>query len=290
MKNLITLLAFISALFPVFGQQESYVEVDVYEEIEIEVKDFQIKFQISATDVEYNMNYDYEIFYTETDGLLDASYEESLAYDPNSITREMRKEYEQRQKKKEKDRLESKKRYETNMEQSKHACTKLMQILKSNNFPYTIEIHTNSDYTYEEAELIGSSLDTAILVKVTGKEMFLKVLQLTHREPFRIYAKNGELESMEEIWTEMIPIMTEKAQIQAELLAKSMKRKLGKILSISTLAPQINYTEAVYSYDDYPNVSDSEYYLIDEYQDFGPQVEHNQTITLAYRYRFLVMD
>ena len=237
----------------------------------------------------------------------DYEYEHLMYENPNKVTKKMTKDYEARQKQREEDiaamereQLEREAERQRQREEEianfdPFEITEMMALLTENGINFTLETQNTvdtevepvidyvdtddwSDYDYELAYS-----DSVLNVKVTDSKSYQDLMLLMLDLPARTSTKDVKFEGPETINSVVVPKLTEKATKQAQALATSFGRKLGKVIQCSNIHPYTPSANYMRSYMDYP-VDDYGY----GYDNENPfQTKKNEIIEYIYRFELL---
>lgn len=285
-----------------FGQTtEKYIEVSADESVELKAEKVTVVIDVDSKSsqfsdvisVEYEDEYEYYGYYDYEE---DSYYEYLLEEEPDEITDEMRREYKDRQKDREKREKEQEKR-EAEIEKKRvefkaFTINDLMALLTKNNISYTIDLSENDDYYWDEYEYdyeeeydYGSpKVDTNILVIVSNQGELDRLNGLINKHPVDTDFSDVIFETIDKYYAELIPKITEKAKKQATILASSFGKKIGDVIQCTNMVPYGSGSSFMNQmYDVYGRFGDRD---SDERDPF----KRTQTAFAQYSYRFALVD
>lgn len=216
----------------IFAQNQNFIEVAVNETIELKAKSVEI--EVIVID-EYSQresrlyNYFEDEYYYDSEE--DYYYEEMIAESPKKVTKEMKEAYEQRQREREEWQAEQDRR---EAEFQPYKITDLMKLLDDHSISYSVVSRRHSESIYEPN---SDATDSILSVILTSKEKYDQFFSLISTE--QVYTDHEKVvyEEIEDHYETVIPKITEKANKQANLLASSMQRKLGKVIQCTNVLP-----------------------------------------------------
>lgn len=237
-RILVTLFAAISVAS--FGQTDKYIEVALSETIELKAQSAVLKITKKKLNNGYYLDYDYEDYNDDT-YYLDEEYRRMLEESPKKVTEEMHQAYQERQDEQEIKRQERVARLEEKQEIADNALKNLGEKLRSENFEFklTNEQRTmNDDWLWDEDEAEGDSeFEEVMYVTVNNEEQYQQLLTLSM--DYSVSIQNHEIiyEKFDGKRQEIIETLSKNAKSEAEMIAKSMNKKVGSVLTISNFLP-----------------------------------------------------
>lgn len=237
-RILVTLFAAISVAS--FGQTDKYIEVALSETIELKAQSAVLKITKKKLNNGYYLDYDYEDYNDDT-YYLDEEYRRMLEESPKKVTEEMHQAYQERQDEQEIKRQERVARLEEKQEIADNALKNLGEKLRSENFEFklTNEQRTmNDDWLWDEDEAEGDSeFEEVMYVTVNNEEQYQQLLTLSM--DYSVSIQNHEIiyEKFDGKRQEIIETLSKNAKTEAEMIAKSLNKKVGSVLTISNLLP-----------------------------------------------------
>ena len=240
----------------------NHIELVVSETVELKPTEAEIRITVqSAESQRENASYDYG--YSEYDyGYSwfepteeDYEYEQLMYENPKKVTKKMTEEYEARQKKREEDIAEMERQREEQERQREIEMASfepfdvvaVMALLTEKGISYTIvneraegEDRYEFDYDdwsdeYYEMETYYS--DSVLSVKVNDAKAYAALMSAIIDIPGFSLVHDVKFEASETINSSVIPKLTEKATKEAQALANSFGRKLGKVIQCSNIHP-----------------------------------------------------
>lgn len=257
MKNLLLLIILFQLSFS-GNTQTSYIEIAVDETVELTVKNLTLQLVVESEYRQRNdeFDYDYDDYYWEEEYYYedeeDYYYEQMMEESPRKVSKEMKKEYEQRQADREQREIQREiDRAEREAEMEKFqpfTPSDLIKLLKENNIAFTITSQRAKDddreyYGYEEEYYDEEEYndnyyaDTVVEILISNKEELKNVRSVVSESPVDDEFTNIVYQSIEDHYATVIPKLTEKANSQAAILAKSLGKKVGKVLQCSNVYP-----------------------------------------------------
>lgn len=244
----ISLLLFAFTLSTSFAQTSNHIEIAVDEDVVLAPESAKIHIQLQSPDEQmeklfYSEDYyeseydDYDYYDSEEDWM----YEEMLSESPKKITKEMKKEYEDRQKRRIERELEEEKERKLREQRMRDFQPILLSDIQAKLDELGIQYRTVKnttqeiyfEYEYEDSEYADSSLE----VTLTSTEAWAQLENGLKEMPTNLNVQDVKYGSMDEKINQMIPKLTEKAQKQAQAIANSLNRKLGKVIECTNVYP-----------------------------------------------------
>ncbi len=235
-NKILILLSFAISLSSI-GQPEKYVEVSVSESVSLKAQSAVLKITKSENDSEFEYMDDY---YSEESYYEDDEYYRLLEESPKKVTKQMQKEQEDRQKQRE---ILEKAREAQRLEDEKlrkNVLRTFAEKLTSNGIAYTLKLEQNAINYYDEEQ--DSQVEEVIYVTVTNEAEYAKLLELSAGLVLNIENFDVIYEKMDDKRAMLIESISQKAKIEGEILAKSLNKKLGSVLSVSNLLPANSMT------------------------------------------------
>ena len=244
-----------------FSQTTSnYIELAVSENVELKPIEAKIRISVQTAESQRDSKaddygftesiYGYD-WYEPTEE--DYEYEQLMYENPKKVTKKMTQEYEARQKQRQED-IEAMELEQMQRDIERQAelanfepfeVTALMELLTENGISYILEtqnsvdfevnIEDESDWDEYEYEMYYS--DTVLVVTVTDSRAYQDLMLLIADLPAFAITKDVKYESTETVNSTVIPKLTEKATKQAQTLANSFGRKLGKVIQCTNIYP-----------------------------------------------------
>ncbi len=243
-----------------FAQTTSnHIEIAVSETVELKPIEAKIQIFIESPAMQrngqfYSYGYDESTYsydwYEPTEE--DYEYERLLYENPKKVTKKMTQEYEARQKQRDEDmaamELEQMQRdIEREAELASFEpfeVSTLMGLLTLYGINFTIETQDPVDFENPEAlsewnenDYDANFDDTVVSVTVKGSGSYQDLMRFISNLPTHVITKDVKFESTETINSTVIPKLTEKATKQAQALANSFGRKLGKVIQCTNIYP-----------------------------------------------------
>lgn len=279
-NKILILLSFAISLSSI-GQTEKYVEVSVSESVSLKAQSAVLKITKSENYSEYEYLDDY---YSEESYYEDEEYYRLLEESPKKVTKQMQKEQEDRQKQRE---ILEKAREAQRLEDEKlrkNVLRTFAEKLTSNGTAYTLKLEQNTINYYNEDQ--DSQVEEVIYVTVTTEAEYAKLLELSAGLSLNIENFDVIYEKMDDKLTMLIESISQKAKIEGEILAKSLNKKLGSVLSVSNLLPANSMT-----FSNLEQYSD----LVGSLDIYGTKSKlspfsNTRKSTLVYVYRFALLD
>jgi uncharacterized protein YggE len=257
------LVAGIFSLSAAFAQTTAnHIELVVSESVELKPTEAEIRISVqTAQSQRESLGYDYG--YSEYDyGYSwleptdeDYAYEQLMYENPKKVTKKMTEEYEARQKQREaeiavmeKDREELLRQREIEMASFEATDVEaVMAILTENGISFTIvtepsEMEDRYEFDYDDwsdeyYEMETYYSDSVLSVKVIDAKAYENLLVAIDDLPVYSAVYDVKFEASETINSTVIPKLTEKATKEAQALANSFGRKLGKVIQCSNIHP-----------------------------------------------------
>lgn len=240
----------------------NHIEIVVSEAVELKPTEAEIRiFVESAQSQRDNMSSDYG-YYESIYGYdwyepsaEDYEYEQLMYENPKKVTKKMTEEYEARQKQREED-IAAMEREQMEREREREAelanfepyeVTALMQLLTENGISFTLvnEVALGDDryevdydeWSDEYYDIERYYSDSVLCVKVTNSEAFENLMLTMGDLPIYSKVHDVKFEGSETVNTVVIPKLTDKATKEAQALANSFNRKLGKVIQCTNVHP-----------------------------------------------------
>ena len=240
----------------------NHIEIVVSEAVELKPTEAEIRIFVEtgqsqrdnkSSDYGYSESiYGYD-WYEPTEE--DYEYEQLMYENPKKVTKKMTEEYEARQKQREEDiaamereQMERERQLEAELASFEpYEVTALMELLTENGISFMIaneaakgDDRYEVDYDewsdeYYDIERYYS--DTVLCVKVTNSEAFENLMLTIEDLPAYSEVHNVKFEGSETVNTVVIPKLTDKATKEAQALANSFNRKLGKVIQCTNVHP-----------------------------------------------------
>lgn len=226
-------------------------QVEVY--IKVETAQSQIDREFRNDDYEYMYEYEYNWYESSEQ---DYIYEEMMRENPKKVTKQMKQEYEQRQKEQEaaleemeRARLEREKMNELlRADFDPFDITEVMGLLDLNDIKYTIVDGKNEsgemmeddydyDEYYDEYDYYRAYSDSVLSVVLLNAADYTKLNELLSELPIIMNVEDISYETNDTKNSVVIPKLTEKATKEAQALATSFGRKLGKVIQCTNVYP-----------------------------------------------------
>lgn len=250
----INLLLFFSLSFTtIFAQNTNFLEIAVDDMIELAPESAQIEIQLMSASEQIRKKFDPDDFYEEIydeyeyyESEEDWIYEEMLDESPKKITKEMKEAYEERQKIRYERELEKeevvKQRTQELEEFEPIVLADIQSKLDELGIKYRkIENREKSIYfdydSYDDWDESSDYADSSLEVVLTSSEDWSRLTEGMKDMPTKVNVIDVEYGSMDDKINEMIPKLTEKAKKQAQTMANSINRKLGKVIECTNVYP-----------------------------------------------------
>lgn len=234
-----------------FAQTTNFIEVAVDEMIELKAESAKLQIiLLSASEQEARLFSDnYEVSENEFEfgyyfnGEEDWEYEQMLESSPKMITKEMKEGYEARARQRE---LEEKLQQERNEERVREIAkfkpimvSDIQTILKKINLPFKVIKNGGQDNrdVYSMYDSAGDYMDSLIEVTLSSKADWDKLNAALSELPIEQEIIDARYETPDKYYPTLIPKLTNKAQMQAEIIASSIKRKLGSVIECTNVYP-----------------------------------------------------
>jgi hypothetical protein len=243
-----------------FAQTTSnHIEIAVSEKVEL--KPTQAEIQISVQTAQSQRDekasyygysesiYGYDWYEPSEE---DYEYEQLMYENPKKVTKKMTQEYEARQKQREEDiaameleQMEREREQEAELANFEpFEITAMMALLTENGISYTIvsknsnevENSTSESDSWMDYEMTYYS-DTILSIVVNDSKAYQNLMLLVSDLPAYAETKDVKFESNEAINSMVIPKLTDKATKEAQALANSFGRKLGKVIQCTNVYP-----------------------------------------------------
>jgi hypothetical protein len=234
-RILVTLFAAISIAS--FGQTDKYIEVSVSETVELKAQSAVLKITKKEMNDDY-LDYDYE-YYNDDTYYLDQEYYRMLEESPKKVTEEMHQAFQNRQYQREIQEQERLVRLVESQELADNALKNFAEKLRAENIDYSLtteEKMMNQNWFSIEGEG-DDEVEEVMYVTVTDEEQYNKLIALSEDLPISIQNHEIIYEKIESKRQEFIENLSKNAKTEAEMIAKSMNKKLGSVLTISNLLP-----------------------------------------------------
>ncbi|MCC7452852.1 MAG: hypothetical protein IT222_01700 [Crocinitomix sp.] len=284
MKNHLLITLFITLSISSFAQTDKYIELAVSETVELKAQSaiIAIRRKENIADV-YREKYS-----SEADRYADETYYYMMQVSPEEVTPEMRQAFDDRQRQREIVYQENLVKAAEKKKQAEAAWINFVEVLKAKKMivnASTDERHVMQNwYLYDYDANTG--IDKTIYVKVQNEEQYKIVLALS--AGMILYLENHEIsyENIDVKLQEINNILAKKAINQAEMIALSLKKKVGSVLNVSNLSPTFGF---------YPRGTEESYKIGDEADVFVDRSRMSpfslsKKVTVTYIYRFALLD
>jgi hypothetical protein len=285
MLHRILVTLFTSITIVSFGQTDKYIELSVSETVELQAQSAILA--IAQKEKNYDDEYREEYWYG-SDRYEDQIYYRLMEDSPEEVTPEMRQAFEDRQKQREIAYQEHLAKAAEKKKQAEAAWINFAEILKAKNMlvsGMTEERNVNQNWFLSDNDE-GSKIDKLIYVRVQNEEQYKIVLALS--AGMTLYIQNHEIsyENLDVKRQEMNNNLAKKAMSHAEMIAKSLNKKLGSVLHVSNLSP----TNSLF-----PRGIKELYEIGDEADVYVGRSQMSpfsltQKVTVTYIYRFALLD
>ena len=232
-KQMLAILA-ISISSLLFAQNQPFIEVAVDEVVELKAINVSYRLKVvSEYDQRENAlyNYDEEYYYESEE---DYYYEEMMAESPKKVTKEMKEAYQQRQLEREEKLAEQ---YRKEAEFQPYRVSDLMQVLDANAIAYEVKKDGGTLNELLDYEDYDEGNDSSLVINLTSEEAFDKLSSLIANLQVTTDVLKVTYEELNDMYEVAIPKITTKANKQANVLASSMQRKLGKVIQCTNVLP-----------------------------------------------------
>lgn len=287
MINRILVTLFVAISIASFGQTDKYIEVSVSETVELKAQSAVLKITKKKLNYGHYLDYDYEDYNDDT-YYLDQEYYRMLEESPKKVTEEMHQAYQERQDQQEIKRQERVERLAEKREIADNALKNLGEKLRSENFEFNLTTEKrpmNDDWLWDEGQE-DSELEEVMYVTVSNEEQYNQLLTLS--KDLSVSIQNQEIiyEKFDGKRQEIIETLSKNAKTQAEMIAKSLNKKVGSVLTISNLLPtdSMPYENLDILYDYLANL-----YFSGDKSMSSPFSAVKKT-TVGYVYRFALLD
>lgn len=286
MINRILVTLFLAISIASFGQTDKYIEVSVSETVELKAQSATLKITKGYVDYEY-LDYNNE-YYTDEFYYEDQEYYRMLEESPKKVTEEMHLAYQERQYQRE---IQEQARLAAQAERKNladNALRNFAEKLTAENIEFKLNTNekTISDdwYAYEGED--DYEFEEVMYVTVANEEQYNRLLALSEGLSVRIQNHEIIYEKIDSKRQEIIETLSKNAKSEVEMIAKSMNKKLGSILTISNLLPigSMPYENLEQYYDILGNLNPNRANLIS-----SPFSAVKKT-TVGYVYRFALLD
>lgn len=283
-RILVTLFAAISIAS--FGQTDKYIEVSVSETVELKAQSAVLKITKKEMNDDY-LDYDYE-YYNDDTYYLDQEYYRMLEESPKKVTEEMHQAFQNRQYQREIQEQERLVRLVESQELADNALKNFAEKLRAENIDYSLtteEKMMNQNWFSIEGEG-DDEVEEVMYVTVTDEEQYNKLIALSEDLPISIQNHEIIYEKIESKRQEFIENLSKNAKTEAEMIAKSMNKKLGSVLTISNLLPigSMPYENLELYYDVLGNLNPY------GAKSISSPFSATKKTTVGYVYRFALLD
>lgn len=289
----------------------NHIELVVSESVELKPTEAEIRISLQTAQSQRESigygygysEYDYGYSWLEpTDE--DYAYEQLMYENPKKVTKKMTEEYEARQKQREEEmakmeleREEQERQREIRMASYEAIDVEtVMAILTESGISFTIvtestELEDRYEYDYDDwsdeyYEMETYYSDSVFSVKVTDAKAYENLLVTIDDLPVYSVVHDVKFEASETINSTVIPKLTEKATKEAQALANSFGRKLGKVIQCSNIHP---YTPSENYMKNYMDGAIDVFSGDSEYGDEDPFNRTKKEI-IEYVYRFELLN
>ncbi|MCC7452851.1 MAG: SIMPL domain-containing protein [Crocinitomix sp.] len=284
MINRILTTLFFAISIASFGQTDKYIEVVVSETVELKAQSAILKItKGSVEDVydDYSNEYYSDEYYYE-----DQEYYRMLEESPKKVTEEMHQAFQERQNQREIRDQELIAAQAERINQADNALKNFAEKLTSQNIEFTLETDKKQNIlTWYANEGEGDDeLEEVMYVTVNNVEQYNEIIALS--EDFTVIIQNHEIiyEKIDDKRQEIIETISKNAKSEAEMIAKSLNKKLGSVLTVSNSLP-VNST---LNFEEYFDVL-QKLYVSDDKSLSSPFSAVKKT-TVGYVYRFVILD
>lgn len=283
-RILVTLFAAISVAS--FGQTDKYIEVSVSETVELKAQSAVLKITKKEMNDDY-LDYDYE-YYNDDTYYLDQEYYRMLEESPKKVTEEMHQAFQDRQYQREIQEQERLVRLVESQELADNSLKNFAEKLRAENIDYSLtteEKMMNQNWFSIEGEG-DDEVEEVMYVTVTDEEQYNKLIALSEDLPISIQNHEIIYEKIESKRQEFIENLSKNAKTEAEMIAKSMNKKLGSVLTISNLLPigSMPYENLELYYDVLGNLNPY------GAKSISSPFSATKKTTVGYVYRFALLD
>jgi hypothetical protein len=283
-RILFTLFAAISVAS--FGQTDKYIEVVVSETVELKAQSAILKitkgYVEDESDDYYNEYYSDEFYYE------DQEYYRMLEESPKKVTEEMHQAYQERQNQREIRDQELLAEQAERINQANNALKNFAEKLTSEKIEFTLitDQKQNNTNWYGNGGDRNDELQEVMYVTVTNAEQYNEIIALS--EDFTVIIQNHEIiyEKIEDKRQEIIETISKNAKSEAEMIAKSLNKKLGSVLTISNSLPVSNSPFS--NFEQYLDILGNLKFPSDKTKS-DPFSAVKKT-TVGYVYRFAILD
>ncbi len=286
MINRILVTLFVAISLASFGQTDKYIEVSVSETLELKAQSAILKITKGYVDyeyVDYNGEYYSDEFYYE-----DQEYYRMLEESPKKVTEEMHLAFQERQNQREIRDQELLAAQAERSNQLNNALKNFAEKLKAENIEFTLITDKKQNLEdWNAYEFEGDyELEEVMYVTVNNEDQYNQLLTLS--EGLSLNIQNHEIiyEKIDSKRQIIIENLSKNAKSEAEMIAKTMNKKLGSVLTISNLLPygSMPYESLEQYYDLLGNLN------LSGNKSMSSPFSVAKKTTVGYVYRFALLD
>lgn len=281
-RILVTLLAAISIAS--FGQTDKYIEVVVSETVELKAQSAILKITkgyVEDVEDDYSNEYYSDEFYYE-----DQEYYRMLEESPKKVTEEMHQAYQERQNQREIRDQELIAAQAERINQANNALKNFAEKLTAENIEFTLDTDKKQNILnwYANEGEGDDELEEVMYVTVNNVEQYNEIIALS--EDFTVIIQNHEIiyEKIDDKRQEIIETLSKNAKSEADMIAKSLNKKLGNVLTVSNSLP----VNSISNFEQYSDILGNLNRTLTK--SISSPFSAVKKTTVGYVYRFAILD